>query len=280
MPKKNVDLSLLIEEFKLALEDDIELSIAAFARKKGVAPARLQKWLNNHHVTVTDMRTAAMVRRGLLDEPQQKLSDRYAELVEEYKKALAVRRTLSLSAFCREQGVPAPKLQKWLNRQGLSSADLKEEVLGAPLPKDVGNLNLLQLGNGAVARFRKTLREYKAAISNDRKITLEDFCKKRNTDYRLFVQWLGTLGMTERSIRYSLKLEQALPGGIEGSVFVQFKPNGGSNGDALKGVKIFFPDGSRVQVERCTVISLCSFLQTYDNQQRRKTIAKKATNDV
>ena len=40
--------------------------------------------------------------------------------------------------------------------------------------------------------------------------------------------------------------------------------------DMFRGVTISCPDGKSIHVEECSVIELCTFLYTYDKDQRRK----------
>lgn len=89
-------------------------------------------------------------------------------------------------------------------------------------------------------------------------------------------KWMDLNGVSEKQIKTAEMIRRAneaspitnmLPINPD-SVFVQFRPNGGTNGDKLKGVNIRFPDGKLLQIEECTVISLCSLINIYDKNQR------------
>lgn len=271
---KNIDFPLLIEEFKVRLEADPNYTLTEFSREKGLEGRRMQRWCSNHQISITDLRTQSLIQHGLLDEPRTKADVRYRFLLEEYKKELAQRRTLTMGVFCREQGESPTRVSKWLSRQGLSVSDVRKAVLNQDVTPSVSESIILGLGSSAIARFRKTLKGYKENLSKRLDKSMKDYCGEQNVDFVLFSKWLKAVGVSERSLRHEARINRKQPGGELGSVFVQFKPNGGSIGDQLKGVKIFFPDGSRLEVEGCTVISLCNFLQTYDNQQRRKNLNK------
>lgn len=271
---KNIDMPLLVEEFKVRLEADPNFTLAQFAREKGVGERRMQRWCNDHQISVTDLRTQVLIKQGVLDAPRTKPDTRYRFLFDEYKKELLQRRTLTLSVFCRERGESPTRMSKWLNRQGLSAADVKRTVLEQGVEPSVAESVLLGLAPGAIARFRQTLKGYKDLLSKSTNKSMKDYCAECNVDFPMFTKWLAAVGVSDRSLRREARVNRKKPGGEFGSVFVQFKPNGGSVGDQLRGVKIFFPDGSRIEVEGCTVITLCNFIHTYDNQQRRKNLQK------
>lgn len=271
---KNIDAPLLIEEFKVRLESNPNLTLTEFSREKGIGNRRLQRWCNEHQIRISELKAQVLIRHGYRESILTKADERYSLLLEEYKKELLKRRNLTMEVFCRERGEYSSRMSKWLNRQGFTVTDIKKSVLEQDAFPSVADSVIMGLGDSAIARFRKTLKEYKELLSVRANQSLKDFCGKHNVDYVLFTKWLKIIGVSDRSLRQEAKLNRKKPGGELGSVFVQFKPNGGSIGDQLKGVKIFFPDGSRIEVEGCTVISLCNFIQVYDNQQRRKNLIK------
>lgn len=72
------DFPILIEEFKLRLESDPELSLSVFSREKGLDGRQLQKWVTNRNISVADMRTQAKIKLRMIDEPEGRPGDLYS----------------------------------------------------------------------------------------------------------------------------------------------------------------------------------------------------------
>lgn len=268
--QSGADCPMLIEEFKLRLESNPQLTLAEFNREKGLQERCLQKWCSNHKVSIADMRREAKLKLRMINEPENRPGDTYSFVLDEYRKVVVENPALTLSKFCREQGVSPYRFQHWLNRQGLTATDVRLEAIKDLEFTEATDEALMNLSPAAITRFKKVLDEYKRQLKVSIRLSLREYCSERGVDVRMFRKWLETLGLSEQALKQDAKLFGKMVGGDAGSIFVQFRPNGMSNGDALRGVKIFFPNGGRIYVDRCTVISLCSFIQTYDRQQRRK----------
>jgi hypothetical protein len=89
------------------------------------------------------------------------------------------------------------------------------------------------------------------------------------TDYYDMLRWMKFMKISIRQLRRAASLNAKFPQNSS-MVMVQFRPNGGTRSDMFKGVTITCPDGKIIRVEECSVIELCTFLYTYDKDQRRK----------
>ena len=89
------------------------------------------------------------------------------------------------------------------------------------------------------------------------------------TSYYDMLRWMRFMKVSVRQLQKAASLNAKIPR-QSSMVMVQFRPNGGTRSDMFRGVTISCPDGKSIHVEECSVIELCTFLYTYDKEQRRK----------
>lgn len=91
------------------------------------------------------------------------------------------------------------------------------------------------------------------------------------TGYYNMLHWMRNMRINTKALKKTANLKEKIPSRPgSGMVMVQFRPNGGTRSDMFKGVTISCSDGKIIYVEECSVIELCTFLYTYDKDQRRK----------
>jgi len=185
-----------------------------------------------------------------------------------YKELIESGQDISMRKFCIQHEVKYGKMQKWMSRNNFN---VKELRLRAGI-KDKSSDTECEAGafsESATKVLASCVRKYKRLLRNAPDFKLTVHCKNEGVDYNTMLRWLLHIGMSVKELKQAALLE-CVNTKKRKPVFVQFKPNGGTNSDKLTGVKIQLADGSNILVEECTVISLCAFINKYDNDQRRK----------
>lgn len=256
---------VILQEYNQVLSKRGHASYEALCRHHHVPMAFFRHWLQEKGQTVAD----------LVYETKEDLSTRYypnKEVIEAhdyegiiayYKKWLVQNPRLPLRTFCNNQGFEYTHVHQWLKRQHISIEEIKISA-GVKLSS---SKNSLQPSNSQL--FGRVLHRYKQVLVEHPNYSLRQHCKDCGADYGAMQQWLARVGIQIKQLKQAVLIEQQVPK-CPRPVFVQFKPNGGTNGDRLTGVKIQLADGSNIQVEECTVISLCAFINQYNEDQKRK----------
>ena len=265
-----LNFETLIEAYKLALESNPSLSLAEFCRSRNESQEQVEHWLYHRGKSVRDIKNEVLVKLGKIEQlpDKQRPSEIYERVWLGFKETLERGEDISLSAYCLLKGVNHEKMDKWVRRQGYSVSRMK---LALGLKNEALNPNgsILNLSPDTQRFLGKTLKSYKSVLRTNPGYSMLTHCRKSHVDYQLMIRWMAHIGLSVRQIRKAVILDNEFPR-TRKHVFVQFKPNGGSNGDKLTGVKILMADGSSVSVEECTVLSLCAFINQYNADQQQE----------
>jgi len=256
----------IIDGYRQALESNPQMYMSDFCKIKNVDLARVTHWANHHNLSLTQIKREVQFKKGLIASPniEKRPRDIYAEAWEDYQSVVRKGNNITLMAYCTLHNVNGTRMDKWLRRNNLSVTDFKNK-LGLTTPTETEST----LNPQTKSRLGRVLQQYKAALADNPDCKFRQFCRDKQVDYECMSRFMSAVGVTVRQLKQSAILENKCPRKRR-NVFVQFKPNGGTDGDRLVGVKIQTPDGSNIMVEECTVISLCSFIVQYNRDQKRK----------
>ena len=262
----NVRYPKLLDAYRRALETAPDLKFTEFCRDNDVTSVAFTHWLNRRGMTVGGIRSE--VRRSLgLDCPQvapkyegMKPSELYMAIWTDFKSALQLDRSLSLTHFCKSCGVSARRMEKWMRRHNVSVMDAKMEAAG----DDCG---LVLMNETLRKRFRQVLDKYKELLACDLSFSLKDHCANMHTDYHQFIRWMRNNGITTGMVKKAVKSRLAL-GKPNRQVQLQFTPNGSSATGKLRSVTVRLPDGSCVMMDECTVVELCAFVVAFNQSHK------------
>lgn len=260
----------------LSTEEKCELVVSSYRERKKLGRTGTLHGLCLHHHVRYAVFTKWLKQQGktcsdLMYEVQEEVSNQYRPDEESfdvsdyetvlsiYKKWLLHDPHLPLKRFCNDRSVDYKALHQWMRRRNITISELKVRA-GVSLEEK-------QLQGMRPPLFGRVLNGYKQKLSEDPQYSFRQYCRDCRADYEAMMKWLAHIGIQIKQLKAAVSIEQRVP--RQRSVFVQFKPNGGSNGDRLTGVKIQLSDGSNIQVEECTVISLCAFINQYNNDQKR-----------
>lgn len=249
--------------FRLALCDDVSLTLTQFCRDNDIELRPFTSWMSRHkHLEPYQVRNEVRKTKGLVElSPRCNLN--YASHLDAFHKALEKNLDLSLSDYCRKAGIRPEPFHHWLMRQDMSVDKLKTEVaeaIGLEIGKKDKGDRLFP-----TTIFKRTVSGYRKELEEGSQISLQSYCRKRGVDYHAMRKWMTQIGLTITDIRGLVRNKEDMPV-CRKKVFIQFKPNGGTSSDSFHGVRISLPDGSRIEVEKCSVMALCSFVNIYDNK--------------
>jgi len=267
--KNEVKFTALLEAYKKAYAKDHYLTLSSFCRSEGEDCGKFQHWLNRSGQSVTQIKNEILFAQNEIAKMPDKIppGEKYLNVWTKFKEHLAAGNNVSLRSFCILHDVEYGKMDKWMSRNNFSVTDLKKRLgmYNQSDNNDDENFTTPEVKR----RLASVLKKYKKRLLVDPGATLFSFCSEQRVDYALMQKMLQYLGISVKQLKQAAMLEDKCPKRCR-NVFVQFKPNGGSGSDTLTGVKIQLADGSNILVEECTVISLCAFINKYDNDQRRK----------
>jgi len=267
--KNEVDFTALLEDYKKAYAKDNYLSLTAFCRLSGQDSCKFQHWLNRKGLNVTQIKNEILFAQNKIAKMPDKTppGEKYLNVWTKFKEHLEAGNNVSLRSFCILHDVNYGKMDKWMSRNNFSVNDLKKRL---GLDNSHDNNDDENFATPEVKqRLAKALRGFKKQLCINPSTCLRTYCLERHVEYSLMLKYLQFLGIGVVQLKQAAMLEDKCPRRRR-NVFVQFRPNGGSNSDTLSGVKIQLADGSNILVEECTVVSLCAFINKYDNDQRRK----------
>ena len=258
---------VLLELFKKELEANPQLSMARFCKEHNARSKSMLNWIQRQNISIQDIKNEVLRKQGILSESEcmPTSGELYQNLLEDFKKRLMENPQITLSGFCKERGISTTRVTKWLRRQNLTVYDIKVDC---KIASGIKPTEPIEFSKGEVQRFQKCLRQYKEILFQNSHFPFSVHCHNNLvSEYRMRC-WMKRMGLTVKQLQKYAALNSTVPNHPK-SVFIQFKPNGGTNGDRLSGVVIKMADGTCVTVDECTVISLCSFITMYNNDQKK-----------
>lgn len=259
-----------LKEFVEALRDNVDYPLAAFCREKEIEVRSFTSWLSIYkQQTPLEIRNKVRVSLGMkpLTARGQLAYDKH---LKNYRDMLAIDLDYEMTQYCKDVGISAHGFHHWIMRQGLTVDKIREEVCETvgiePDSKKSTKPNRSQRKATEPSVFRKAIAGYRKMLESDSSITLQKFCRAKGYAYRPLLHWMYEVGIKPADIKAFVLDRQKLPKDNR-RVFIQFKPNGGSKGDVFNGVRISLPDGTQIDVESCTVVGLCSFVNIYSKQE-------------
>lgn len=261
---------IIYEEYIAALQKNVELPLATFCKEKEIDTRSFTAWMSNYQkITPHQIRNDVRKSLGMKElKPRGQLD--YEKHLQAYRDMLAVDLDYTMTQYCTDVGISQHSFHHWIMRQGLNVEKIKHEVcasMGIDLNAEQSNKeNIQAYRKPAEPRlFRKAIADYKKMLESDKNLSLQKFCRAKGYAYRPLLHWMREIGINPADIKSFVIDRQKLPKDNR-RVFIQFKPNGDSSKDILNGVKISLPDGTQIDVESCTVIGLCSFVNIYSKQ--------------
>lgn len=259
------------KELVEALKDNVDMTLVSFCNEKEIEARSFTAWLSRYK-NLTPLQVRNNVRKSIGMKPLVSRGQlEYDKYLKAYKEMLAIDLDYTLTQYCNDVGISQHAFHHWIMRKGLNVEKLREEVC-VEAGLDPVSLKAAE-GTPRTYRkptepkvFRKALAGYKKALETDIELTLQKYCRAKGYAYRPLLHWMREIGINPADIKAFVKDRHKLPKDNR-RVFIQFKPNGGSSGDLLNGVRISLPDGTQVDVESCTVVGLCSFVNIYSKQQ-------------
>ena len=265
---ENSRFTSILTEFREALLADTNLSAAKFCRERGIETKAFHHWLKRKGMSVRRIKNEALLKLNKISRlPEASPAEIYLNLWTKYKEHLEAGNNITLRSFCILHDVEYRPMEKWMARNNLNVSDLKirigQKILSADTIKENG------FSPEASKRLSIAVRSYKRRLKSNPNLNMREHCRLESISYAAMQNWLRYIGTSVRQLKQAAIVEDYNPRKRR-PVFVQFQPNGGTNSDKLTGVKIQLADGSNILVDECTVISLCSFINKYDSDQRRK----------
>lgn len=263
-----------LSNYKKALKDCVDTTLAGFCRDNDIDIRSFTSWLCRHKkLTPLDIRNEARKSAGMKPVVGRgKLQ--YERHLQAYKEMLAIDLDYALSQYCTDAGISAHAFHHWIMRRGINVEKIKEDVcisLGInpnTAKKAVRYQKTTDRKPTEPTLFRKALAGYKKMLETDHELSLKKYCRAKGYAYKPLLHWMYEIGIKPADIKAFVVDRQKLPKDSR-RVFIQFKPNGGVQSDILNGVRISLPDGTQVDVECCSVVSLCSFVNIYSKQNEK-----------
>lgn len=257
-----------LKEYRSALKENIDLTLASFCRAKDIEVRAFTSWLSIYKKT-TPWEFRNSIRKSMGMNPLKARGQlEYDKHLDAYKKILATDLDYSLTQYCSDVGMAHHGFSHWLNRRGLNVEKIKQEVcaeLALP-PSDDHNSTSSKPKPTEPVVFRRALKGFKKMLEKDKSLTLQQYCRAKGYAYRPLMAWMREIGVKPSDIKALVSDKDKLPKDNR-RVFIQFKPNGGASTDVLNGVRICLPNGTLIDVESCTVVGLCSFVNIYSKQE-------------
>lgn len=259
----------LLPELIAALTENVELPFAEFCRTKKIEPKSFTSWLGRYKkLTPLDVRNKAREANGYRPLKTRGQLE-YDKHLQAYRHMLQIDLDYTLTQYCADVGISAHSFHHWVMRQGLTVDKIKEEVCSqvgiTPVSKDARPHLKKARQQTEPTVFRRAIAGYKKMLESNHELTLQKYCSIKGYAYKPLLHWMYELGVKPADIKAFVIERTKLPKDNR-RVFIQFKPNGASSSDVLNGVRISLPDGTQVDVESCTVVGLCSFVNVYSKQ--------------
>lgn len=256
-----------LDAYKEAVVNEPTLSFAGFCRKNRINQKGMEHWLNRNNMRISEEREKCLKEHGFISTlPIRKCPGAvYEETWYNYIEAIK-KQNITMALYCLQHEISCRGMQKWMERHNLTVAEARQKA--GLEPDTEKGLKRGDMSDALARRMTKAMDMYKRQLRGNTKYSVKSFCKDNRIHYRCFVDWLKQIGVTEKQLKAAAILEDCVPKKRD-KVFIQFTPNGGSNSDRLRGVKIQMADGNNILVQECTVISLCAFINQYNNDLKR-----------
>lgn len=241
------------------------LDFLKFCDEHGVQYEPFRKWLGRRGLNISTLRKNAMMQLGVTEDQLRQVP--YEKHLETYKKCLEHDINMRLTTFCRLHDVNYTHMLKWMNRQNLQVCDVQKKVrqkLG--MESDDGQPAIPPLMEN---RLRSHFKKFKKEVIMNPQLSLNAYCRNNGVSSVMMKRWLKLKGISLKEIIKAHVKKSQMAAKVS-SVFVQFQPNGMTDGDTLRGVVIKTPDGAIYDIEECTVVSLCNFISMYNSDQKAK----------
>lgn len=266
---KNQIYAQLMEDYKKELLQNPTLSMTEFCIQKNLSSRNVQNWMRRKDIRVAAIRRAVFPKKYEISETPGTPAAINHTLWNDYIEDMKKNGYIPLTNFCRDRSANIHSLSKWMKRQNLTTSDAR---IAAGISIDADKCMdhpFFKMSESTSRRMSRLLAEYKKLILLHGNYSMVTFCQEKNVEYKFMVRWLETLGLTVKQIKAAVVMTDKFPR-KRNKVFVQFTPNGGNRADSLKGVKIQLADGANILVQECTVLSLCSFINQYNIDQKKK----------
>lgn len=260
----------LLEELKKELVQDPGQSLTAFCEEHSIHYDSFNKWLRATGRGFVKLRREIRISSGMPGDS----NELYLKCLDLLKAELNENVHLRFTDFCQRHKVNYRSMSSWLASNCLDFAIIRAQICmakGLEIPRNCRRLYAPVSidGDKARARFGKTLDTYREVLATNPRYSLKVHCGIMRTDYYDMSRWMKFMKISVRQLQIAARLNTKCPPNPS-MVMIQFRANGGTRSDMFKGVTIICPDGKTIHVEECSVIELCTFLYTYDKDQRRK----------
>ncbi len=261
---------VLLESLKAELVQDPAITLVSFCEKQKLDYDHFNRWLRSIGSGFTKLCKEARRKAGL---PQDS-KEFYLNSLELLKTELNKDVNLHFVDFCAKHNISYRGMVNWLTINNMDFSSIRAQVCaakGVDVPKG-GRRPYSPVSpdvNESQTKFGKTMDTYRKELDSNPRYSLRAHCAKMGTNYYDMTRWMRFMKISVRQLQKAAKLNAKIPR-LSSMVMVQFRPNGGTRSDMFKGVTISYPDGKSIHVNECSVIELCTFLYTYDKDQRRK----------
>lgn len=267
-----IEYPLFLEALKKELAKNPGTTLTAFCKKHAIDYGFFDRWLRTIGESFYKLRGEACTSPYTPNSQNTLYLNKLVLLKAELNENVHLR----FSDFCKRHRVSHRGMACWLTSYNLDFADILAQICvakGVEIPKSRSEsyTPLPVAGEKETARFEKTLDEYRKELAVNSRYSLKVHCAKMGTGYYNMLHWMRNMRINTKALKKTANLKEKIPSRPgSGMVMVQFRPNGGTRSDMFKGVTISCSDGKIIYVEECSVIELCTFLYTYDKDQRRK----------
>lgn len=260
----------LLEVLKKELAQDPKKSLVSFCEKHSINYDHFNRWLRTTGRSFTRLCNEVRLKTGL----PQNSNELYLNSLGLLKTELDNDINLRFVDFCERHNISYRGMANWLAINNMDFFSIRAQICaakGIEVPKGSRQPYIPHPSNGdkAQARFGKTLDTYRKELDSNPRYSLKVHCARMGTSYYDMLRWMRFMKVSVRQLQKAASLNAKIPR-QSSMVMVQFRPNGGTRSDMFRGVTISCPDGKSIHVEECSVIELCTFLYTYDKDQRRK----------
>ena len=260
----------LLEVLKKELAQDPKKSLVSFCEKHSINYDHFNRWLRTTGRSFTRLSNEVRLKTGL----PQNSNELYLNSLGLLKTELDNDINLRFVDFCERHNISYRGMANWLAINNMDFFSIRAQICaakGIEVPKGSRQPYIPHPSNGdkAQARFGKTLDTYRKELDSNPRYSLKVHCARMGTSYYDMLRWMRFMKVSVRQLQKAASLNAKIP--RQSSMgMVQFRPNCGTRADMFRGVTISCPDGKSIHVEECSVIELCTFLYTYDKDQRRK----------
>ncbi|GHV17575.1 hypothetical protein FACS1894169_12990 [Bacteroidia bacterium] len=237
-----VEYPSLLEELKKELTQEPNKSLTAFCKEHSINYENFNLWLRTTGRSFIKLRSEIRVSAGM----EKNSNELYLKCLDLLQIELNGNVHLRFVDFCERNKVSYRGMSNWLAGNNLDFTTIRAricEAKGVEIPKGCCRpyVPISTDRDKAKARFGKTLDTYREELASNLRYSLKVHCGKMGTDYYNMLRWMKFMKVSVRQLQRAARLNAKT-----------------------------CPDGKAIHVEECSVIELCTFLYTYDKDQRRK----------